>query len=265
MILHTENPEESGKKWTEPQDYNKTKSETKQQQPKNLEFGVSEPEKERRMGVELEKYVEKKNSRKFPNVSKRHKPTYQEAGQISKRINPKKSVPQFPKTQDKEILKEFWDKWGVTCRENNPNDSGFLIGNRGGHKEAARYFSGAEKKRPASPEFYILRKYPVAMKGNQDLLRWGKTERTGHRRTYFTRTAKCSSIKRKRTIKEGIWECQEGRNNIIKKSQERGFPFPLNFSKLCLTVEAEMATSSHVVLKGCRWNIWGNCITNQKG
>lgn len=72
---------------------------------KKLVFTVLEPKKERRKGVELEKYLKKVTTENFPTLAKDINLYNQEAEQMSNRINPKKSVPRFLKAKDKEILK----------------------------------------------------------------------------------------------------------------------------------------------------------------
>lgn len=99
--------------------------------------------------------VFEKNSWKFPNFSKRRKENNQEDEHISSRINPMKSVPRFPKVQDKEILQEAREKWSVTCRENNSNDNGFLFRNHGGHRKWSNIFQVL--KQELQPLNYIFR------------------------------------------------------------------------------------------------------------
>ena len=60
---------------------------------------------------------------------------------------------------------------------------------------------------------------------------------------------KGNSLNRKEMIKEGVLEHQEQRkNNSKKKYRQIYFPSPLEFSELCLTVEAKIIALSNVVL-----------------
>lgn len=74
-----------------------------------------------------------------------------------------------------------------------------------------------------------------------------KTKRIGHQQTYPKRIAKENSPNRKETMKEGNLENQEGMKNMLKKLQINAieFSFPLEFSKLCLTVEAKVTAISY--------------------
>ena len=80
--------------------------------------------------------------------------------------------------------------------------------------------------------------------GNQDILRWKKTKRISHQQTYPKRRAKVSSLYRKEMMKEGNLEQQKGRKNMVRENMSLTIQydclFSLEFSKLCLMVEAKI-------------------------
>ena len=68
---------------------------------------------------------------------------------------------------------------------------------------------------------------------------------------------KGSSLNRKKNIEEGILKPHEGRKNKRVKVRVNTIDFasPVEFSQLCLTVEAKIITLSDIVLNICRGNI----------
>ena len=117
---------------------------------------------------------------KFFQIWHTHKYIYiylqiQEAEQIPKRINSKKSTPRhikikFLKTKNKNFQNQ-WEKNDISLsRENDLNDSRFLITNYWGWKEEARHFLSV--KRTIIPEFYIQQqnKYPSGNEGWNSLV-----------------------------------------------------------------------------------------------
>ena len=98
---------------------------------------------------EAENIFKEITAEKFPSLAKKHK--IQEAEWILTRINSKKSTPRhikikFLKTNNKKSQKQWQKNDTSLIRENNLNDSRFLITNYWGQKAVARHFSSAKIK-----------------------------------------------------------------------------------------------------------------------
>lgn len=68
-----------------------------------------------------------------------------------------------------------------------------------------------------------------------------------HPGTYSKRMSKENSLNRKDTIKKEIWDIRKEEKTW--KGKYTDFPFPFEFSKLCLMIETKVITLSNVVLK----------------
>ena len=83
-----------------------------------------------------------------------------------------------------------------------------------------------------------------------------KTERMCGHQTHPKGMAKGNSLNRKEKIKERNLEHQERKNTVSKRIVDTiGFPSPLEFCKLCLTVEVKIVTLPAVLLNVCKGSI----------
>lgn len=89
------------------------------------------------------------------------------------------------------------------------------------------------------------------MKENEDILRQRKMKRISQQKTHAKKMSKGSYLNRKETRR--TCRTSERKKGHCKDTvNTTDFPSPLEFSTLCLVVEAKIVTWSDMILRVCR-------------
>lgn len=139
-----------------------------------------------------------------------------------KKINLTKSIPGYKivkllKTKNKtKILKTVGEKWHFTYKgENNPHGSSFLIRNHEIPEDMAQHVSNAERKEFSTQNTISSKNSLQEGRGNQDIFRWRKTERTCCQKTFPERMLKVFQTGSNK--KKWILEHEEEKKNFVSQ------------------------------------------------